>query len=679
MKGKSLLRGAVAGTALVVAVVARAISMTPTLLPVSDDVLTLGEWNGNFNGALSVANEYNVPLLVFFGGLSCGKCEQLQLACMTDEFLAWQREHKMLMVFTTNNSRGNASGFSKPQESTGFPFIAVYWNRDGIVPEKDTELYSTFNGRDGEMPVKGGSLASQLIGSIEAVVGGYDFSRQLDISARAEVLYSEPVTTKTRYDIRIFTGLDASSALAPQTVYNLVGSTKPKLKTVSGKLPNGVKLKFVDGSLILSGMTRQSGSYQYEFSVQQRRNGVVHEGPPIELAFTVIAANDTSRGGCAMLGQAVKATVPLFAEEASGKVVKGVVELVATARNKVKAKFIGLSSGKTSFIGEWTEIDGGNAKTLLKSNGGSLALSMSSDGSLSAVLSNPKLPAPLTSLDGLRVGSGSFASAFAGMFTVSLAEKSNQTGAGSGYICIKKITPAGKVQWGGVLGNGQTISGSAFAMRDSKGCGAVAVFKFASKDYVAAVLTIRPNNSEPDVQRAVVACEGTISRWAHHVAPASVHDCAVRGSRYSKGITLDEYCMAQFSDTKLTLGAVTDGFSSEVLGRVTGAPSVDVAVKADNLALAEKIPGVKLVYSKASGVFKGSMKVDFESGSKTVKFAGVAIPGWHDCGCELIDASDPFHIDVSQPFAVGAAWFADRVGGASVSRGFMVKIDERVY
>ena len=143
-----------------------ALSQTATLLPVSKGALNLGEWNSNFGGALAVADAYHVPLLVFFGGLSCGKCEDLQRACLTEEFLAWQNGHKMLMVFTTHNGNGNASGFAKPLSSSGFPYMAVYWNRGGSAPAKDSEYYRAFNGRDGEMLVKGGSLAEQLIGSI---------------------------------------------------------------------------------------------------------------------------------------------------------------------------------------------------------------------------------------------------------------------------------------------------------------------------------------------------------------------------------------------------------------------------------------------------------------------------------------------------------------------------------
>ena len=65
-----------------------ALVQTARLLPVSDGELKLGEWNSNFSGALAVADAHAVPLLVFFGGLSCGRCENLQKACLTDECVA---------------------------------------------------------------------------------------------------------------------------------------------------------------------------------------------------------------------------------------------------------------------------------------------------------------------------------------------------------------------------------------------------------------------------------------------------------------------------------------------------------------------------------------------------------------------------------------------------------------
>ena len=484
--------GAVAAVALsLVATAARALSLSPTLLPVSNGELALGEWNSNFAGALAVADVYNVPLLVFFGGLSCGKCEALQNACLTDEFLSWQAEHKMLMVFTTNNGNGNASSFARPENSTGYPFIAVYWNRDGVAPEKGSALYAAFNGRDGEMPVKGGTLASQLIGSIESVAGAYDFSSNPDISSRAELLYSDPVTARLAYNVGLFTGIDASAAFEPQAVYNLKGVSKPKLKKVAGRLPNGVKLVYADGVVALSGSAKKPGSFSYTFSIQQKRSGVLHAGPAITVAFEVAAANDESRGGCAALGRSLKATVPLYSAD-DKQAAAGSLELSATASGKLTAKYSGLSRARLSFSGAWSAIESGVASSTLsaRGKGGSLALELGSDGRLKAVLSDPSLPAALESPDGLKVCTGLDASAFAGEHSAAL---------GGGVLAVSKVSAAGKARWKGRLEGGQSVSGNASAMLDGNGCLVVHAFKVAARYAVSEVLRIRPGAADAEI------------------------------------------------------------------------------------------------------------------------------------------------------------------------------------
>ena len=487
------------------------LSQTAVLLPVSKGVLTPGEWNSNFRGALAVADAYRIPLLVFFGGLSCGKCEDLQRACLTDEFLAWQNSHKMLMVFTTHNGNGDASGFARPEKSIGYPFLAVYWNRNGSAPAKNSEYYRTFNGRNGEMLVKGGSLAEQLIGSIESVVGEYDFSSLPDISARAEWLYQNPVTTRVSYDVDLFTGLDAAGALAPQAVYNLKGSTKPKLKKVSGKLPNGVKLSYVNGKVALSGKAKKAETCTYVFSIQQKRNGVLFAGPEISLLFNVVSANDASQGGCAMLGKVLKATVPLLSAGEGDRAVAGVLEFSATARNKVRAKYTNLSRANATFSGAWSTIDDGTARTTLVFSGKRLTIELAGDGRIKAVLSDPSLSAPLESPDGLKVGVGSHAAAFAGSYAVDLSGKSGGDTAG-GSINIKKITAAGKVNWNGVLGNGRRISGTAYAMQDVDGGCVIPIFKVKAKNYLTAALRISPGASE-NAPREVAPYGGTKVAW----------------------------------------------------------------------------------------------------------------------------------------------------------------------
>ena len=495
-RGKRLGIAVAAALSLAAAEV-RSITLSPTLLPVSDGELRIGEWNSNFDGARTIADGVHIPLLVFFGGLSCGKCEELQMACLSDEFLAWQSEHRMLMVFTTNNSKGNASGFAKPENSSGYPFIAVYWNRDGAEPEKGGKYYSVFNGRDGEMPAKGGTLASQLIGSIEAVAGEYDFSSAPDISARAELLYSDPVTTRLSYEVKLFTGLDAASALAPQTVYNMKGDSAPKLKKVSGSLPNGVKLVYLDGAIALSGSAKKPGAFTYSFSIQQKRNGVLHAGPAITIVFDVAAADDVSKGGCAMLGKVFKATVPLVAAADGSKSTVGSLELSATTRGKVTAKYTGMSRTKASFSGVWTAIDSGVASAVIVQRGKntSLMLELASDGRIVAELSDPVQGTPLESLEGLKVCTGLDASVFAGEHSASLGDASE----GSAFLSVTKVSANGKVKWKGQLEDGKKVSGNASALLDGDGCCIVHIFKVAAKYGVSEVLRIRPGEAEAEL------------------------------------------------------------------------------------------------------------------------------------------------------------------------------------
>ena len=655
-----------------------ALGVSQVLLPLSSGEIKLGEWNRNFDGGLSIANAYHVPLVVFFGGLSCGKCEELQRACLTDEFVSWQEKNKMVMIFTTDNS--NAKNFAIPENSSGFPFMAVYWNRDDAVPEKNSAYYLTFNGRDGEMPVKEGTLANQFIKSIEMVTAGYVYDASLDISERAEMLYAEPVTTKLNYDLFLFTTIDSSPAFPPQKIYNVSDAYKIVMKKVSGKLPTGIKLTCEAGFVKLSGTAKTAGTYTYQFALHQNRLGVDHAGPTITLNFSIAAANDVAAGGCALLGKLVKTTVPLYLEEGENRVLKGVLELNLTAQNKIQAKYYGMSRSPISFGGGWSTIADGTARASLKATGGQeLVLALGGAGSLTADVTDPAYDAALSSGAPLTIGIGSYASAFGGTYTVSLAELSATSGTGCGFVVVKRIAKNGRAQWLGVLPNGQNVSGNAFVTLDGDGNAVLPVFKYSGRDYIAAPLKIRPGIGEQDEPRAVVGCAGTLARWGHHAAPVSVHDCMARGSWYGKSPKLDECCYQQFSANVLTLSAVTDGFTSARYGAVATAPSGDVQVTTDKISLVERTPDLKISFTKATGIFKGSMKVAMASGAVTAKFAGVVIPGWHDCNCSPQDFSDPFHIDVSQPFAVGAAWFADTEGGASAKRGFTVKIDEKAY
>ena len=157
--------------------IASALIVPEDILPSSTGSIVLGEWNKNFDHGREIADSQNIPMVVFYGGLSCGACESLQKACLTEEFLTWQAKKKIVFIFTKDNTRGDAAGFAKPTiGEKGFPYIAIYWNRDGKKPAKNSDYYIAFAGRDGNMPAKGGTLASQLIRSIDSIAGAYPYA-----------------------------------------------------------------------------------------------------------------------------------------------------------------------------------------------------------------------------------------------------------------------------------------------------------------------------------------------------------------------------------------------------------------------------------------------------------------------------------------------------------------------
>ena len=125
-----------------------------------------GAWTADFAGAKARADAEGIPMLVFWGNRGCGYCNKMKAAVATDEFEAWQASRGILMV----KSEGDATVKEFVRNKSGlFPYMCVYWNRgdDGVVK-------TLFSGRSGKMPVKTGSLARQLIGSVERDIADWD-------------------------------------------------------------------------------------------------------------------------------------------------------------------------------------------------------------------------------------------------------------------------------------------------------------------------------------------------------------------------------------------------------------------------------------------------------------------------------------------------------------------------
>ena len=149
-------------------------------IPTRDDVV-LGEWCGNYDNARSYAESQGVPILVYWGASSCAKCKKMNEALASPQFVAWRQERKIVMLYAKDTKDRNGSATKawaksgtnlntgKPVTLTNFPFMMIYWKKDGVIKAEQH-----FTGRTGTMPSKVGKLLQeQLINSVDMFLQDY--------------------------------------------------------------------------------------------------------------------------------------------------------------------------------------------------------------------------------------------------------------------------------------------------------------------------------------------------------------------------------------------------------------------------------------------------------------------------------------------------------------------------
>ena len=485
-----------------------------------------------------------------------------------------------------------------------------------------------------------------------------------------------PVLEKREYDADLTATFLAAGDFQPLKVFNVNGG-KVSFKKVSGKLPKGVKLAYEGGNVVLVGAPKNPGVYTYVFRIEERTGKMTATGPEITLTFSVAAAGDVAKGGNALLDSSFKATLPVFCDRDGVREPAGTVELSNSPKNKLKAKFWGMSKKPVSLSGYWSSIEGGTAYAELAGKGMSIGIALSPEGFIETEIRSDGSSEVFESVLPLKVGKGQYAAAFTGRYTVGLVETDATDSAGWGYVLVNSVDSSGKAKWSAVLPNGASLSGTSCLTVDAAGHAVLPVFRYKSKDYLFAVLMLKANAADAVYPRAVRECDGAPAVWGHVAKPASQHKCIARGSWYRSGEGIGDCCKAQFGDVPMLLSARVGDWASFRYGDVISTASGAVDILDGKLSLVERSKQLKLSLSKKKGVISGSMGIVFDGNNKVkAKFKGVLIPGWHDCGCELPDPSDPFRIDVSLPFAVGAAWISDIQDGVAIKRGFPVVIDE---
>ena len=507
---------------------------------------------------------------------------------------------------------------------------------------------------------------------------------------------------------------------------NATSSTKVKL--CSGALPPGLKWKLdsAAGCVRVWGVPSKAGSWTACFRAWQGKTA----GTTCALTFDVADAATTATGDDgavpANTAVAVSRTFPdvLFMTEDSR--LAGILTLTMPRSGKMSAKYRtfgadGAPKAVSLSCASWSSVGSDGAFEGTLSGGGfSLVVRALRDGTVALSLSEDGGTALETTVENLWSKTNQ-ASDFQGYYTVSLPRKDGASGtvfaAGRGYACVSLETSAafknGKATVAGILPDGKEFScKAALTPKDRKGkywmrallplyaagadsslCGAIQIAAGAADSDAADV----DANGEYATGRAwyklvrrsvrpAAECALVFSTAGAGGIADSSGELDVFGGYYDAEENFEECCETSFGDnaSNLRLFALS-GFglagSDALAATSAGAPleEEDVAVAGITVKYAKasskakvatntiKSSDGKLSFDLATGIVAGTFSVEFEGATKTVKYAGVVMPGWGsqecgDCGLGGVEVT-------LAPFISGAAWFDDVCtyvsGGAS--------------
>ncbi len=489
-------------------------------------------------------------------------------------------------------------------------------------------------------------------------------------STVVEVLDTDkPALRNATYEANLYTGVNAASGFS-EPLFNVAQADAIRVKLVSGRLPNGVKLVYdaTTGKVSLSGRAKKAGVYQAEFAFEDKtvKSGF---GPVIRVDFTVRDPAEENP----FLSRPLAMTLPLFRMRDDGvREMAAVLSFKANVNNSLSLKCSGDTMPHTiSFKGFWDAVTEGGANATLQSKEGErVTLSLAKDGIISGVFIGGREQEKLES-GPLSVNDGTLGNVFAGSYTVALPEiaGSDTEVDGVGYVTMTVSAGEGKVKWKGMLASGQNISGTTTIIGTPDGFGVIPLLRLNSRYSFSAPLMVRPNASVAATKRAIRLMDNTMAVWE---ADGVVRNCKAWGSFWAKDEPIECMCEEAGLPTTLAIGFDTSMLGS--IGETLEAPKAGVGVFGSQMSLSARHSDLRFTYRKADGTFKGTAM--FRHGEKTVngRFSGVVIPGWYDCGCELPDSQDQFAIVETMPFAIGAALMRIKVDGISVRRSLPVMI-----
>lgn len=446
----------------------------------------------------------------------------------------------------------------------------------------------------------------------------------------------------------------------------------------SGAVPSGIAVKFdkATGALRWFGVPRTPGTFTSVYQVTENRAGKRVSGGVVQVTITVAALGAVN----AAASQAISAAEGAVLDSNTPARVVGTLTYSVTAAGKATARYRS-KRGTLTFTGaNWSACDADGVLTAVLTSGNCrLEVTLTPEGGLAACVTDPNYAYPLLATLATPAWSeANPATDYQGYYTVVLSPAVSTGGLaplGHSFMTVS-LTPAaaksGRVTYAGLLADGTPYSGSAVLQPLADGAARLTVFAGNTKYTLAGLFVIAAQADETyaTYPSAVTACDGIEPYWACGSGyEETSFDSALEafGGYYNSADSLLGYYEQYEGTGPLRLLATGVVPQSATYGTATALPFVDLAVTDSALGLAAgsfNPTGLTLLFTKATGIFRGSMRLPFEMSGRSAtvwtSYAGVLLPGWLGADCQTGCADNEGELP-PKPFGLGSYWYRDRV------------------
>lgn len=716
------LDGAVVGTTAIHGVTEGANASANPKAP--GETFDFGEWTLDYDAARQMAaTRTGAKLLVMFSGpLWCPYCIGIENSLLnTDDFRQWARDNRVVLALIEQgraSTPATARGLRGPRLTTYDPDPkklaagecvsgAAYRSRKGITEAQATHLieqgaaYAVRWLEPGSAAARPGNPTILLVDpATETVCARFNAYRE-----------------GTAYDVaENLARLDALLAKAGQTEANRYPQTTTLVHALSSTTAFALD---VNEASVSYAFAPRVGAI--DFALQPDVAGdvftlAVYRGAELLASGTnavslVATAADVAAGLFVKVSKAFakgertatgafsSAYRPLdtdneFVTQALSTVVavaedgvtRGTVTVTSTRKGKVRAKFFDVQTQKSvSLTGYWTEPDElGTAVFAAKKakDGLTLRLELAATGDLLAAVTqrSADASAAFACVGMASVADVAYAS-FAGCYTVALPVESadGALAQGAGTVVVKANTSmarkSGRVMCTVLFPDGKSRSVRGQLTSGAGGFANLTLTVKSGKEVFVIPLAVRPNAALAPTHRAVVAQPGCSAIWiSRDKKTPFAASCGIYGSRYDKDESLINCC----GTTELALAFGLDAAEADgaaVVSALGEGATFDVTDR--KIAVAKKVPGLALSFSRTSGTFSGKTRLELSDARVvSAKLKGVVFFDWYDCGCFEDDETVP--LETSLAHAYGTCVFTDKVNGRTVTRSipFCLKVQE---